>query len=294
MVCETSTSTGLVLTFAIENNGTIGGSALDFDTFQVSQCKNPKIVNVAGTIYAIAYSGLLDSGFVTTLEIEIDGTISTAIIETFEFAPLIGLTPDLIHVDGTVYAVAYRGVDDDGFISTFDIAADGDIAAALIDTLEFNDTGCFNPIIINIYSDIFAISYQTTDSDGAITTLAIDIDGEIAASIIETYIFEAAACAWPSIIPVNGPCYAVAFQGPVDDGFVCTVTIANDGDITPSIIDSLEFNTDKAAYPHIIQIVGDVFAIAHQGVTNQGALKTIGIDTVLPVSRKRHLMMGML
>ena len=52
-----------------------------------------------------------------------------------------------------------------------------------------------------------------------------------------------------------------------------------DGQITDSVIDTLEFDEFKGKTPNIIPISGNVFAIAYAGDGDVGLLKTIVIDT---------------
>ena len=72
--------------------------------------------------------------------------------------------------------------------------------------------------------------------------------------------------------------YAIAYAGNGDDGFLKTVTIATDGQITDPLIDTLEFDTSKGKTPNIIPISG-VYAIAYAGDGDDGFLKTIEITT---------------
>jgi hypothetical protein len=49
-----------------------------------------------------------------------------------------------------------------------------------------------------------------------------------------------------------------------------TVAIANDGQITEAIIDSVEFDNAKGKTPNIIHISGNVYAVAYAGTATMG------------------------
>ena len=84
----------------------------------------------------------------------------------------------------------------------------------------------------------------------------------------------------PVIIHVSGNVFAVVYRGNGNDGFIRTVEIAPDGNITNSVIDSLEYDTGKGYYPDIIPIGGGVITIAYTGTNKwHGILKTMAIAT---------------
>ena len=97
---------------------------LEFDPIRGNE---PDIIHVSGNTYAIAYRGNNDDGFIDTVEIVNNGTITDIIIDTFEYDTDKGSDPDIIHVSGNTYAIAYGGGNDDGWLRTLQIAGNGDI-----------------------------------------------------------------------------------------------------------------------------------------------------------------------
>jgi hypothetical protein len=55
------------------------------------------------------------------VEIATDGQITNTVIDTLEFDTSDGFEPDIIHVSGDFYAIAYRGINNDGFLKTVEI-----------------------------------------------------------------------------------------------------------------------------------------------------------------------------
>ncbi len=106
----------------------------------------------------------------------------------------------------------------------------------------------------------------------------IATDGQITDTVIDTLEFDAVKGKTPNIIPISGDVYAIAYEGSGIDGFLKTVTIATDGQITDTVIDTLEFDTSTGREPNVIPISG-VYAIAYRGSGDDGFLQTIEITT---------------
>ncbi|GAJ14229.1 unnamed protein product, partial [marine sediment metagenome] len=183
---------------------------------------NPDTIHVDGDVYAIAYSGPDYDGFLKTVSISSDGSIG-AVIDTLEFDPVLCHETDIIHVAGDVYAIAYRGPDQHGFLKTVSISSAGSIGA-VIATLEFDPFSCTNPHIIHVAGDGYAIAYQGLGSDGWLNTVSISDDGSIGA-VIATLEFDPVYASGPHIIHMSGDVYAIAYSGPDSDGWLKTIEI---------------------------------------------------------------------
>lgn len=259
------------------SEGAITDTVLDTLVFS-SYGATPSIVPVYGNIYAIAYRGPSNDGFVSTVNIAADGSIGNSVIDTLEFDTSDGYEPCIIHISGDCYAIAYRGSGNDGFLRTVNIATDGMIANSVTDTYEFDTANGYEPYITPISGNVYAITYRGTasGSSGYLITLTIATNGAITKSAIDTLTFSTTAYT-PSTIPVSGNIYAITYCGPSNDGFVSTVNIAADGSIGNSVIDTLEFDTSDGYEPCIIHISGDYYAIAYRGSSNDGFLVTVNI-----------------
>ena len=215
------------------------------------------ILNDINLRYAIAYSTFVNPdrlGSLKTVEIATDGTITDTIIDNLNFDSNWGEYPSAIHVSADVYAIAYTGDSDYGLLKTVEIATDGYIDT-VIDTLTFDTDYGGDPNIISISGDVYAIAYAGDRGDGFLKTVEIATNGQITDTVIDELEFDTVYVANPDIIPVSGNIYAITYCGDLDgDGFVKTVEIATDGQITDTVIDSLEFDTDWGNWPDIIQL----------------------------------------
>jgi hypothetical protein len=264
--------------------GNITKTVIDSFNFDGTFCNIPNILHVSGNIYAIAYQGPSSDGFLKTVEIAPDGNITNSAIDTLEFDTSDCAYPEIINVSGVYFAIAYQGPSGDGFLKTVTIAANGDIGNSVIDTLEFDTSDCSYPDVINVSGVYFAIAYRGPANDGFLKTVTIAANGDIGNSVIDTLEFDTSDCAYPDVINVSGVYFAIAYQGPSGDGFLKTVTIAANGDIGNSVIDTLEFDTSDCSYPDVINVSGNTYAIAYQSSGSDGFLKTMTISAAGDIS----------
>ena len=96
-------------------------------------------------------------GFVKTIEIDVPGEILDMVIDTLEFDTTNCEYPNIIHVSGNIYALAYQGKGNDGFLKTVEITPSGQINNTVIDTLEFDPVVATTPNIIPVSGNIFAM-----------------------------------------------------------------------------------------------------------------------------------------
>jgi len=96
----------------------------------------------------------------------------------------VGVYNSLVQVDSDTYALAYRGADSDGFISTFTIDSDGAITAVKTQSegnnLEHDTVLGSHNSLVQVDSDTYALAYQgpsalASAGDGFISTFDIAI-----------------------------------------------------------------------------------------------------------------------
>ena len=271
---------GFVATLGITTGGEIAGAVTDSLEFDGDNSYESSIIHVSDNVYAIAYRDSGENGEVRTVEITAAGQITDAAIDSLEFDTSRGYQPSIVHVSGGIYAIAYTGDGDDGFLKTVEIATDGQITDTVIDSLEFDTLNSWEPMIIHVSGDIYAIAYGGDGWNGFLKTVEIATDGQITETVIDTLVFDTGDC-WlePSIIHVSGDIYAIAYADGDDDGRLKTVEIATDGQITDTVIDSLEFDTDRGRTPSMVHASGNLYAIAYRGSGDDGYLKTVEIAT---------------
>jgi hypothetical protein len=279
IVYEGSGSDGYIRTVTIAPDGTITHSTIDTLEFETNTCYTPNIIHVSGDVYAVAYRGPSNDGYLKTVSIAANGDIGNWPIDTLEFDNRNGYEPDIEYVSGECYVIAYRGSGSDGFLKTVTIAANGNIGNWPIDTLEFDTSNCYEPDIIHVSGDYFAIAYRGSGNDGFLKTVSIAANGDIGNWPIDTLEYDNSNGITPYIINISGDVYAIVYSGPGSDGFVATVTISPTGYISNNVISKYEFDHSNGQEPQIIHVVDNIFAIVYRGSQNDGYLITLPIES---------------
>ena len=132
----------------------------------------------------MAYSGHDSDGYISTFTIDSDGAITPILIQyhavkggsaNLEHDENKGIHNSLVQVDSDTYALAYTGINANGFISTFTISSDGS-SIVEVETLEHDtDVGNYNSLV-HVDSDTYALAYTSGQKDGWIMTFTIPSD----------------------------------------------------------------------------------------------------------------------
>ena len=213
---------GWLKTVTINDDGTIGAviDSLEFDT-AYGVYSDP--INIAGSIWAVAYTAdaIFGPGRIKTISIAGNGTIG-AIVSSYDYDGNQTSAPDIIHVSGNVYTIAYGGPGRHGLLKTITIAS-GSIGA-VIDSMEFEAVYGCNPWILHVADDVYAIAYDGPDGDGWLKTVVISSSGVIGGEV-SSLEYDPVDGRYQSMIHVSGNVYAIAYLGPGNDGWLKTVDI---------------------------------------------------------------------
>lgn len=190
------------------------------------------IINVSGTMYAVVYTGDSNDGFIVTLVIQTDGTIAAALTDALEFESVNMFLPVILNVSGDVYVISYINLGtNQGIAKTLSITSGGSISA-VIDTLVWDPAATDLPSFARkASSEFFVGAIQSTDSDGFAHVFTIDDDGNFGA-VLDTLEFETSQFGSgngeaSSLVSVGSAgLFAVAYEGPDQDGFVKTFSVS--------------------------------------------------------------------
>jgi len=247
-------------------------------TFNASYA--PTIIPINNDVYAIAYCHYMTvpsfhHGRIVTIQINTTGHIKE--IERYTFDNDVMNTPlefSCINKTNGFYALTYqRYSTSQGKIITVKIGNDGHIYG-LQDFYIFDTTSCREPSLCHVNGDVYAIIYRsapTPSTYGRLATLKIyGTNGTIQKSIKDLWQFLSAPCYHPTIIKVDTNIFAfvyVCYTSSRYIAYVGTVKIADDGTITKSLIDYLEFirryYTDDylSHQPELLHVGNRVYAI---------------------------------
>ena len=253
----------------------------------------------------MAYAGAGDNGFISTFTIDSEGVITPIQIQNhasaYEEDDVANLEHDrhrgihnsLVQVNSDTYALAYEGLDRDGFISTFTIYSNnGTIKPIHIQNhakeggsanLEHDeDRASFNSLV-HVVSDTYALAYTSHGEDGFISTFTIDSD-TAAITAVKTQSegnnleYDEVRGIHNSLVQVDSDTYALAYTGIDANGFISTFTISSDGTSIDKV-ENLEHDTDVGNYPSLVQVDSDTYALAYTSGGKDGFISTFTISS---------------
>jgi hypothetical protein len=136
-------------------------------------------------------------------------------------------------VDNDTYALAYRGPDDDGFITTFTIPADGS-SITEVATMEHDTSKSGYNSLVKLNSKTYALAYKGANNDGYFTLFEISANGatitKMASLEFEGY------NAYNSLEIADANTAVLAYMGPGDDGYIKTFTLVSNDEQAPTIL----------------------------------------------------------
>lgn len=275
---------GIIATFTCTNAGAIGAAIISSGNFETSRIEdNLDIIRISGNVYAVVYGLFVfpnqDDGYVTTISIDIDGTVG-AVIDTLKFEDTYCRDPNIVRVGTSdYYAIAYEASGDDGWVVTVNIDSAGTIPATITDSLEFDTSAINFPKIFHIDGDYYGVCYGSSGDFGAIATMTISSAGVIPATITDKGYWELTDGDYPDITRLTTDYFGVVYKGVDSDGFVATISVSNTGNVSIQR-DVYEFLPNSSTlYPKIIHIAGIVYALFYQNAGN-GYIKTINIGNL--------------
>jgi hypothetical protein len=302
-------SDGDITPIRIQNHGEFASASVNLEHDTENGSYN-SLVKVDADTYALAYRGSGDDGFISTFTINSAGVITAVKTQSegnnLEHDTENGRSNSLVQVDADTYALAYRGDDDDGFISTFTIDSDGDITPIRIQNhgafgsasvnLEHDTEYSSYNSLVKVDADTYALAYQGENYDGFISTFTINSAGVITAVKTQSegnnLEHDTERGRYSSLVQVDADTYALAYRGSGDDGFISTFTINSAGVITAvktqSEGNNLEHDTENGSYNSLVKVDADTYALAYRGSSgNDGFISTFTIDST-STSRSDH------
>ena len=282
---------GNIKTFDIDSDGDITpADSLKHTTGSAGFFNS--LVQVDSDTYALAYDKS-NTIRISTFTIDSDGDITAVRADSEENSVnhasggKDGGFNSLVQVDSDTYALAYTGLWEDGFITTFTISSDGNTITE-VDTLEHDvGNGTYNSLV-QVDSDTYALAYKS-NSEGYISTFDIDNDGDITAvktqsegNNLKYGVAPLALESWgKSFVQMDSDTFALAHTDAHSGGYITTFNILSDGQ-TITKLSTLKHDADYATRGTLLKVDSDTVALAYEGGGGTGG--TIAIFTIAPFS----------
>jgi len=220
------------------------------------------VLQIDSDTYLVAYRGDSDDGFIKTFTVTADGSSITQ-VASLEHDTNFGYYNSLVHVTGNIYALAYTGNNNDGFIKTFSIPTDGSSITQIASLEHDTNTGEHNSLV-QVDTDTYLLAYAGEGNDGFIKTFTISSDGT-SITQVSSLEHDTNTGKSNSLVKVDSDTYALAYTGNGNDGFIKTFSVSADGSSITQVA-SREHNTNYADYNSFIQVDSDTYLLAYGNV----------------------------
>lgn len=282
---------GYIQTCQISDAGSILDTYVTGLEFDTTECVNPEICEVTTNVFVVAYTDTNDDGKIVTIGISDVGLITSPVLDEWVFQAGTIKPIDVLKVGANVFAFFFGDVLDDGWVKTIGISDGGGITKSIIDFLNYETASAVGVHAAHFTGNIYAAAYQGTTNPGWVSTIAIEPNGQIAASRKDQLNFSLLYGLQPTILRSSLNVLAIAYMKSANAGNIYTFWCLYDGDITTAPVDTLEYDNVAAGRPFIFHVTGNIFAVAYTGASSYITLKTFDI---LTPAKPQHLhMMGM-
>jgi len=281
-----------VVTIDIDSVGNVDAAVTDTQQLSyrgVSTTSRCNILHLTGNIYVVAYTDVDGDGWIETVEINSDGTITNSVLDSEEFDGADGFFPHMAQIDVDTVAVIYETTDTaggsatarDGMLMTYNISGAGLITDTPADSYEYDtDLGRW-PDILHISGDVYLLAHEGTGNDGFVRSITIDSAGDIGA-LIDFIEFDTGDGGFQTLFyvtdgyVVNMNVFGVSYQGGGGDGWVGTFTVDNNGNMPLTVVtDNFEYDTvDTLWYAPVLFVSGTYWLVVHVGTGNDGFART--------------------
>lgn len=284
---------GWLISIAIAADGTITKSIQDDLEFDSTLGYPGNFLKIADGIFSLVYCGPGGDGWVKTFSCDATGQIGAAKIDELEFDIATGAEPWHCQVWDTIYAVAYRGPGDDGWVKTFSISETGTISGTTLGQLEFDMTYAYYCTICKAFNAFCAIAYQGPGDDGWIKIVEINSSGAITDPVKDSYEHDISQGYAPFILPIGEGYLVLAFGHTAGGVILKTFLCDADGKLNNTTLDTFQFTADAGSIPEILPVSGNIYLIPNRGAQGDGYLHTVDIITPgVSVTPQQIMMMG--
>ena len=142
------------------------------------------LVKMGSGKYVLAYAGASNDGFLQSFTIADDG-LSISEIANLEHDTGDGKYNQLLPIGDEALLLSYQGVDDDGFIKSFSIDANGG-QIAQVEVKEHDTNYGANQSLADLDGNTFVLSYQGHGYDGFIKTFNVRAADQSAPAIVSS------------------------------------------------------------------------------------------------------------
>lgn len=275
----------------VGTHGDIGAATISTFEWGPIEGRRPSVVRLGTSeFYLIAASNQTNPATWNTANITLwtirvwndNGTIKQSVIDIYKLDTFQRLAPELCHVYGDIYGVAYYTGDYRKIVTVKVWSSNGTIQKSWIDsvTISASFAGSLYGAFFKLSGNMFVCSGPRAGAvGGTIDTIYIDNNGIMPATRNDTVTFEPTTTGGVSAVALDSNTVAIVYYNYTDnDGWMQTWNITPaTGDISASRTDIWEFDNIRGSQGFIHPIAGNVYAISYRDTDSDGQIKTLTI-----------------
>ena len=281
---------GTLNTFIITPDGTVELKDT-FKGFGEGKQKNtlkPMVTKISEKIILIAYNSINGSTldfYLQTFNISANGSINHLTTSPKRLGKTTSeeTRPSILRITDNLCVIAYRVETKGGIIKTLNIASDGTISNTTSQDFPYDPLG-YDPYILHITGNKYAIAYRNESNCGNLTTFTITSSGDIDFSHSKTIQFDNIAGFEPCLIQVSSTFFAVVYRNNSNYGIIKTFKILSNGSIVWTNNMMIIDKTPACYNPYIVHGDEDIYVVAYAtDQTDIGGAKGYGFITTLRI-----------
>jgi hypothetical protein len=280
-------------TVSVGEAGQLPSSPVDTLQIGTTYTGSSGLVHLQGGVLLLSYTESDSHGYLATFACTPAGSLPALVTDTYEFEDGVTDHHHLIKVSDTIVALVYKDASGDGWLKTFQVSTGGIITASALDSLEFEPDTCYRPHIVHLLGDVYVVAWADASTYGQIITISIDSSGNIGAVPLDSWQYATPRATGPAMAKLSDSVIILKYADNTPDAVVTTITIAADGTITKTPIDTLIYATSPASYTQICHMIGNIYLFPYSGAGNDGFVKSIAIETPSQALPHQIMMMGM-
>lgn len=258
------------------------GSVQDTLEYDTVEGRYNRIIKRSNTIAVILYQDTNDDQKVVTVEVNAAGAITNTVKDTLIFNGNAASLLSIAERTPGIY-VCYGQMDLDAggsnlFAATISVGTAGELPVGIIDELNFSTGALYDSSITYLTGSIMVGADGTSGGQQFIRTFTVSEAGAIGAAEIESYRFITNTTRDCDICRVSSTVVAIVTTDSGGELKLWTFTVSGGGNISTPETDGLVIAA-SGSKGEIINVSGNIFAIAYEGPGGDGFLATIDIDS---------------
>jgi len=276
-----------LVTVSINEEGEISNAVIDSQASSIGG-SHVFLHRFTDNIYMIAIMDGSNNGIIESWWIDDNGVINNTVLDSENQESSYCYMPYVCSVDSDTIAITYATSSNGGVTALRTLNVTNGVFSAG-DYWEFNAAAYRYSCINMVGTNVFALTYITTDKELKTGTVTIADSGNITKSFIDTLeIVDADAALFASTFFVDDPniltdgvmgCTIRGIGSSEEDGYLYTWNVSDTGTLGDSIVDSIEYNATIYAYSDVVYLSDNNYSVVFSSKTYAGYVSIIEIET---------------